>query len=138
MSPRDQERRFERAYGATLLAIAEQDLRTAAYTAGGVESGDARPETVLFLFQQAAEKALKAAICALDLPVPLVHDLGVLLAKLPEDEQPDVGYELTRLNEFAGVRRYEEGHLRYTDDDIEEARSLVTDVVTWARSIVRR
>jgi len=136
--PRVQERRFERPHGATLLTIAEQDLRTATYAAGGVESGDARPEAVLFLFQQAAEKAPKAAICVLDLPVPLVHDLGVLLAKLPEDEKPDVGYELTRLNEVAGVRRCEEGHLRYTDDDIEEARSLVTDVVTYARSIVRR
>ena len=58
---------------------------------------------------------------------------GVLLAKLPEDTQPDVGYELNRLSEFAGILRYEEGHTVYSSDDIEEARSLVEEVLTWAR-----
>lgn len=37
--------------------------------------------------------------------VPMVHDPGVLLAKLPADRQPDVGYEISKLNDYAGVRR---------------------------------
>lgn len=50
-----------------------------------------------------------AVLCHRKIPVPLVHDLGALLAKLPDGTQPDAGYELTRFNDFAGVRRYEEG-----------------------------
>lgn len=41
-------------------------------------------------------------------------------------------------NKVAGVRRYEEGYIRYTAEDIEEVRSVVAEVVTWVGSIVHQ
>jgi len=132
MTARQQERRFDPEYGQILFNIAEKDFTTAKFTESGVQSGEVRPENVLFLYQQSIEKLLKAVLCRLDRPVPLVHDLGVLLAKLPEEVQPEVGYEINRLNEFAGVRRYEEGGLRYEPEDLADARALAEDLLEWA------
>ena len=137
MSPKQQERRFDPKYADTLLEIAEGDFRTAEFTAGGVHDGKVRVENVFFLYQQAMEKALKAALCRLEIAVPLVHDLGVLLAKLPEADQPDVGYEITQFNEFAGVRRYEEGAIIYEPEDLTDAHRLTERVISWAASIIR-
>jgi len=136
MSLKQQERRFDPAYAATLLEIAYGDFRTAVFTSKGVPDQSVRIENVFFLHQQAMEKALKAVLCHLGIPVPLVHDLGVLLAKLPEDKQPDAGYELTMFNDFAGVRRYEEGTIIYEPEDIEDARKLTEMLLTWASGIV--
>ncbi len=136
MSPKHQERRFAKGYAETLLRIAEGDFRTARFAQTGVPDGEVRPENVLFLYQQSIEKLLKAVLCHLELPVPMVHDLGVLLAKLPEDTQPAVGYEIARLNDFAGVRRYEEGSILYEPEDIDDARGLSEELLAWARSVI--
>lgn len=136
MSPKNQERRFEPEYARTLLKIAKEDFSTGQFTQKGVASGEVRPENVFFLFQQAIEKLLKAVLCHLEIPVPMVHDLGVLLAKLPEETQPEVGYELSMLNEFAGVRRYEEGALVYEDEDLEDAASLAEELLQWGEGVI--
>jgi HEPN domain-containing protein len=136
MTARQQERRFDPQYGRTLFDIAEKDFSTARFAESGVQSGEVRPENVLFLYQQAIEKLLKAVLCRLEIPVPLVHDLGVFLAKLPEDAQPEVGYEINRLNEFAGVRRYEEGGILYEPEDLEDARTLTEELLAWARGFM--
>ena len=136
MSPKNQERLFEPEYAETLLKIAKEDFSTGRFTQKGVASGEVRPENVFFLYQQAIEKLLKAVLCHLGIPVPMVHDLGVLLAKLPEQTQPDVGYELGMLNEFAGVRRYEEGALIYEEEDLEDARSLAEELLRWGESVI--
>ena len=135
MSPRNQERRFDPEYAATLLSIARQDFSTARYAQSGVASGDVRSENVFFLYQQAVEKLLKAVLCHLELPVPLVHDLGVLPANLPPETQPGIGYEFSMLNEFAGVRQYEEGSLIYEAEDLEDARSLAEELLRWGTSV---
>lgn len=137
MSPKQQERRFDPSYAQTLLDIADGDFRTAEFTARGFQDGKVRIENVFFLYQQAMEKALKAALCYLGIPVPLVHDLGALLAKLPGDKQPDAGYEITQFNDFAGVRRYEEGTIIYEPEDLSDAHELTGRILTWAASIIR-
>lgn len=136
MSPKHQERRFDRAYAHTLIRIAEEDFRTARFTQRGVDEGQVRPENVLFLYQQAIEKLLKAVLCMLELPVPMVHDLGILLAKLPPDTQPDVGYEITRLNDFAGIRRYEEGGMVVQSEDLTDAQALCEELLNWAKGVI--
>ncbi|MFP4566705.1 MAG: HEPN domain-containing protein [Spirochaetaceae bacterium] len=136
MTARQQERRFDPEYGRTLLDIAEKDFTTARFAESGVPSGEVRPENLLFLYQQAIEKLLKAVLCRLEVPVPLVHDLGVLPAKLPENVQPGVGYEINRLNEFAGVRHYEEGGILYEPEDLDDARTLTEELLAWARRIM--
>lgn len=137
MSPKQQERRFDPGYAKTLLAIAKGDFRTAAFAAKGISDDQVRIENVFFMYQQAIEKTLKAVLCHLGLPVPLVHDLGVLLAKLPDDVQPDAGYELTEFNDFAGVRRYEEGSIVYEPEDVSDAHALTEKLLSWAANIVR-
>jgi HEPN domain-containing protein len=136
VSPKSQERRFERKYARTLLRIAERDLSSGHYASRGIDSGEVRPENVLFLYQQSAEKLLKAVLCHLEIPIPLVHDLGVLLAKLPRNTQPEVGYEINSLNDYAGVWRYEEASLVYEPEDLEEAYQLCNDLMAWARAII--
>lgn len=137
MSPKAQERLFPRDYAHTLIAIAHRDLETGAYMASGAGTTDkVRPESVLFFFHQASEKALKAALCHLGIRLPMIHDLAALLAKFPDDVQPPVGYELAELNDYAGVLRYQEGRFPLTREDLAEAHHRARMVVEWSRSVV--
>ena len=79
MSPSSQERVFEKAYAAELLRIAQMDLKTSEFLLEGLAQGRIRAENFFFSIQQCVEKTLKACLIHLELPVPLVHDLGVLL-----------------------------------------------------------
>jgi HEPN domain-containing protein len=137
MSPRNQERLFPVAYSQELLRIAQADHDSAVYLLGGVsvEHG-VRPENAAYLFQQAIGKALKAALCARELPVPLVQDLGVLIARIPDDLEPEFGYELGGLDEYATVRRYEEGRYTLQQDELEEMQRYSKQVLSWASRIV--
>lgn len=137
MSPKQQERRFDPAYAKTLLTIADGDFRTASFAANGIADNQVRIENVFFMYQQAMEKTLKSVLCHLGIPVPLVHDLGVLLAKLPDDVQPDAGYELAEFNDFAGVRRYEQGSILYEPEDVSDAHALTEKLLSWAANIIR-
>jgi HEPN domain-containing protein len=135
MTARHQERRYERGYARVLLRIARQDYDTAEFSRRGLDQG-VRPENVFFLYQQSIEKTLKAVLCFREIPVPLVHDLGILIAKVPESVAPPFGYEITALNDFAGVRRYEEGALIYEEEDVAEASTLCSETLVWAESVI--
>lgn len=135
MSPRDQERRFPVTYAAELMRIAFGDLASAGHLVDALGSGDGRAENAAYLYQQAIEKALKAVLCARGLPVPLVHDLGVLVAKIPSELEPDFGYELTGLDEYATVRRYEEGRYGLSEDELAEIGRLARQILGWADRI---
>ena len=136
MSPKSQERVFPRAYAIELLRIARGDHDSASFLRSGLASHGVRPETVAYLFQQAIEKALKAALCGLGRPVPLVHDLGVLVAKIPDTLDPDFGYELSGLDEYATIRRYEEGHIVLSADELQDIATLSDRVLRWCGGIV--
>ncbi|HUX37611.1 MAG TPA: hypothetical protein VMV44_06865 [Rectinemataceae bacterium] len=66
-----------------------------------------------------------------------MHDLGILLAKIPRECEPPFGYEIASLSEFAAVRRYEEGALEWGLDEAEEARDLGRAAIDWARGLIR-
>lgn len=135
MTPRNQEKVFDPKYADELLRIAEGDLATARFLLGGFDAG-IRPENLFYLAQQSIEKALKAVLCGLGRPVPLVHELGALVAKMPEDVQPVFGYELGRLNEFASTRRYEEGRFSLTREEAEDVLLVADTLLAWAKSVV--
>ena len=129
MSPRKSEKIFKREYGDELLRIAAQDLASAKILAahGG------RPENSIYHAQQAIEKALKAVLCAKGIPVPLVHDAGILVAKLPGDLSPPGGYSLSDLTPFSTVKCYEEGAFDITPEEHSQALSLAEEVLAWAK-----
>jgi HEPN domain-containing protein len=133
MTPSKQERLFERGYAKELMRIAQGDLKTAEALA---PLREVRIENAIYHIQQAIEKGLKAVLIAKELKVPLVHDLGVLIGKLPEDAEPPFGYELQQLTEFATIRRYEEGEWKITKEELESTLVIGRKMLAWAENIV--
>lgn len=133
MSPKAQERVFPKEYAVELIRIADGDLASAETLRAAKDGG--RPENVLYLAQQAAEKFLKAALCRLERPIPLVHDLGILAARLPTDPAPPFGYEIIALNPFATVRRYEESSVPLDADEINSALDKVRVIQKWVKGL---
>lgn len=133
MAPKPGERTFERPYARILLEIANEDLES---SRGLFESKRGRAENIVFLAQQAIEKSLKAVLCHFGIPIPLVHDLGALIAKMPGEVIVPMGYELTRFNDYAGILRYERGHGKLSVEDIDAAIAASQEVCDWAKSLV--
>lgn len=132
MTPSKQEMRFAPAYAAELLRIAEGDLATAIAlkNASGI-----RIENAFYMAQQAIEKALKAALITLNQPVPLVHDLGILIARIPTEHEPPFGYELSELNQYAAMRRYQEGHWTPSMEEFEIVLDKTRQMLDWAKAL---
>ncbi len=112
------------------LRYAVEDLRAAE---GAARRQDFRPRHACFQAQQAAEKALKAALVFLQIEFPYTHDLDALRDLLPEDwrvkeQQPD----LERLTEGAVGARYPDDLPDAAAEDpqqlVEQARSVVSSV----------
>lgn len=91
-------------------------------------------ENIVFLTQQSVEKSLKALLVHEQIAFPLVHDLGVLIALLPDQLIPPAGFNLIELNPFASIRRYEEGQMTLNEDEIKAALKAGADVIKWVES----
>ena len=124
---------FPKEYAKELLKIAKGDLDSAL---GLSKINTGRHENIVFMAQQSVEKSIKSVLVHLQIAFPLVHDLGILVALLPDDKIPPEGFALSELNPFASVRRYEEGQLPLTKDDIEAVLNISQAVAQWATSIV--
>ena len=125
-----QKKLFKRDYSHELLSIAKGDGASAKALAR--EKGFGRPENIVFLVQQSVEKALKAVLNYHQIPFPLVHDLGILVALLPDEKAPPGGFDLAQLNPYASVRRYEEPTAELTDNEIEASLVAMDAVLVWA------
>lgn len=134
MTPKKQEKIFPLLYSVELLRIAQGDLQSAEILASGNPD---RKENIIYLAQQSLEKALKAVLCALGLAVPLIHDIGALIAKIPSDITPPFGYELARLTEYAAIRQYIEGPEALETDEIQATLLAVSQAVAWCASLVQ-
>ncbi|MGZ3745574.1 MAG: HEPN domain-containing protein [Pseudobdellovibrionaceae bacterium] len=130
MSPKLQEKLFLPEYAHELLEIAEGDLNTAIAIK---DNPIARMENVFYMIQQCIEKGLKAVLVGRNIPVPLVHDLGVLMAKLPSDLTPPYGYELNDLNQYASIRRYELGSFQFTSEEMELVIEKGRIMLDWCK-----
>jgi HEPN domain-containing protein len=124
---------FPKEYARELLKIAQGDLDSAV---GLSQVNAGRPENIIFLSQQSVEKSIKSVLVHLQIAFPLVHDLGILVALLPDDKIPPEGFALTELNPFASVRRYEEGQLPVTKEEIEVVLDTAQKVAQWAILII--
>ena len=87
------------------------------------------------MLQQAIVKAIKAVLVKKRIPVPLVHDLGVLLAKLPVGIDAPFGYELNDLNQYATVRRYQEGKYNLSLEEFQIVSAKAEEMLDWAETV---
>lgn len=89
----------------------------------------------MFLAQQSIEKALKAAMFALGVPVARTHDLAELAVSLREvlalPFQPE---ELARLSPYAVEFRYDDADIQLITP--EQATMLVERLLTWVESVL--
>ena len=127
------ERKFHKAYGKVLLKLAEEDIKAAMALH---RLGDIRPEIVIFHAEQAIEKSLKGVLCWKELPVPLLHEISLLLQKLPPDDLPPGGYELHDLTPYATIKRYEEGVIELSQAEIQDILLKTRKVIDWAKKKV--
>jgi len=134
MTPKPQEQLFEKDYALELLKIAEGDLLSAQALS---ESTKGRKENICFLAQQAIEKSLKAVLVWHRIAFPLVHDAGILVAKMPTNVLPPLGYDLSVLTSYATVRRYEESRSILTPETIRTVLSAGQTVLDWAKQECR-
>ena len=106
------------------LRYAADDLDVANELLGGQ-----RTRHVCFLAQQAAEKALKAALVLEGIDVPYVHDLNAVRNQLPESwsvrrENPD----LAELTVWAAESRYPGDWRDATESDAKRALAEASSV----------
>jgi HEPN domain-containing protein len=122
---------FKPEYAKTLVNIAAGDLATANALLHAQEPG--RIENILYMIQQAVEKNLKAVLIKKQIAFPLVHDLGVLIALLAPEDYPPGGFNWTVLNPYASTRRYEEGNLPISSEELTSAFDAAVLVLDWAK-----
>lgn len=133
MTPRNRETLFKKNHAKVLLGIAAADLEAAKVV---LESQVGRKEIAAFLAQQSIEKSIKAVLISLEIPVPMVHDAGVLVAKLPNQFTPPRGYDLSELTTYATVLRYREGDSALSHDDAKAIVEIAASVLNWAKTLV--
>lgn len=118
------------------LEQAESDL---AYARLGSGQEGIRPELVCFHAQQAAEKALKAVLLAQPVKPPFIHDIGVLLGRLEEQQVavPEELQDAAPLTIYAVRFRYPDDDHGVEQQDVVEAIRVAASVVAWANDQVK-
>jgi HEPN domain-containing protein len=100
---------------------------------------DALPNLLAFHAQQAAEKAIKAALLHRAIPFPLTHNLQILVLAWQQSGQPwppdlaDTGM----LTPFAVQTRYPGFAHQVSRTDLRQAIELAERVVAWAQAIIQ-
>jgi len=134
MSP--QFRKFKKEYAHELLSIAEGDFGSATAL---FQSKLGRSENILYHCQQSIEKILKAVICFNNKPIHITHDLEVL-ASMVEDlnasESLPHAHSIGSLNQYATIRRYEEGLEELSHDDFKRCLDINVEILNWAKKII--
>lgn len=124
------ERTYKKEYAKELISIAEGDLNSARALAKATQG---RPENIFFLVHQAIEKSLKSVLCAKGLPVPLIHDLALLVDRLPKGNDLPFAEDIVELSQFATIRRYEEGYFEFTKEEIEKTLHAAIEILEWCK-----
>jgi len=102
---------------------AENDLRTAVQT---LKLGARTPtDTVCFHAQQCVEKLIKALLTSLEIDFTKTHDLGILVALIPDRMRPSLTVaELRTLTAYATITRYPGDYEPITLEDARQAVEL--------------
>ena len=118
------------------LQYCNDDLAAASHLMAGTLTS---PRHTCWLSQQAAEKALKAALILEEVDFPFIHDLDRLRNLLPSGwPVRETHSDLAELTEWAVESRYPGGWPEPTDDDasraMSQARSVHESIVAEFRS----
>ena len=129
------ERTFKKEHAKELLSIAKGDIESAEILAKGATT---RTENIFFHVEQSIEKSLKALLVWRQIPVPLVHELTLILDRIPKDLEVPSASSLIDLTQFATVRRYEEGIADFTNEEIFQSIKLAHEIISWVEKQLRR
>lgn len=121
-------KKYEKAYGKELLEVAKADFETAKVLH---ENNIKRKENIFFHVQQSIEKALKSYLCYIGQPIPLVHDLILLVDRLPDGCDLPYQNELTDLSQFASSRRYYMGYDITDEEEITSVIAAAQEILQW-------
>ena len=117
------------------LRFSKEDLELASRLLSGSPSA---PRHTCWLAQQAAEKAIKAALILEGIEFPFIHDLDALRDQLPRDwPVEDAHADLSGLTQWAAEARYPRDRPEPTDAEAaraeSEARSVYNSVAAECR-----
>jgi HEPN domain-containing protein len=127
------EKKFRKDYAYVLITISYEDLESAQLL---FKSNPKRKENIFFLCQQAAEKGLKAGLCFLSHPLPLIHDLRFIIDRYPQAYQVPESEKIIELTEFATIRRYEGSVVEYSEDEIQAALDSTQIILDWVTHLI--
>jgi HEPN domain-containing protein len=114
------------------LRFAREDLDAAEAL---LSEAGLRPRHVCWLAQQAAEKALKAALTSQQIPFPFWHDLDALRNLLPQGWQvKDQHADLAELTEWAVEARYPGDWPEASPEDARRAAGKARGVYECVRT----
>jgi HEPN domain-containing protein len=117
------------------LRFAREDLEAAENARSRMAAGSPVPRHICWMAQQAAEKALKAALISLQIEFPFSHDLDLLRNLLPGNWKVTQSHpDLASLTEWAVEARYPGDWPDATEQDAhyaaDEARAVFESVRT--------
>jgi HEPN domain-containing protein len=119
-------------YSKELFKIAQGDLQSAEVLMKSFQSG--RAENILYMIQQSVEKTIKSVLVFNQISFPMVHDLGILIALLPPAIYPPGEFDLTALNPYASIRRYEEGLVPLEFNEVQGTFDFAKLVLDWGKT----
>lgn len=127
---------FKPEYAFDLIEIAKGDLQTAKALIASANPG--RLENILYMIQQCVEKSIKSVLIFKQTSLPMVHDLGILVALLPVNDYPPGGFDWTSLNPYASIRRYEAGPIALEKTEVQGAYDAALLVIDWANAQLKK
>ena len=129
-------KKYNPKYAISLIKIAEGDLLSARALAKA-KAKEGRPENICFILQQSVEKSINAVLCHHGRAIPFTHDLVALCSILPDSiSLPGKAAAVEGLSEYATVRRYEEGFVEITQQEVVGALKTAEYFLSWAKKII--
>ena len=93
---------FKPEYACDLIEIAKGDLQTAKALIASADPG--RLENILYMIQQCVKKSIKSVLIFKQTSLPMVHDLGILVALLPVKPEMPSSSRLIQKNQCCRPR----------------------------------
>lgn len=118
------------------LALAEADVRVAAMTLAAADLSAEMAGIAAFHAQQAAEKALKAALSTRHMGIPRTHDTSWLLGLVAPQAPADIELACALLAEYGVGPRYPGFAPTLSATEARDALAAAHLVLAWVDTLV--